>query len=118
MHREKTDPIDCGAIGDLLRRGEGTPYKPATGIYLQLQQLDRVRLSKAKIEVTLKNQVIAHLDRIFPGLVILSKAARERYTPLFQVNFWQCKTLQQLIRVCPDPHQLIQMSPEHLCYLA
>ena len=39
MHREKTDPIDCGAIGDLLRRGEGTPYKPATGVYLQLQQL-------------------------------------------------------------------------------
>lgn len=114
MHREKTDPIDCCAIGDLLRRGEGTPYKPATGIYLQLQQLDRVRLSKAKIEVTLKNQVIAHLDRIFPGLVILSKAARERYTPLFQVNFWQCKTLQHLIRVCPDPHQLIQMSPEQL----
>jgi transposase len=114
MHREKTDPIDCGAIGDLLRRGEGTPYKPATGVYLQLQQLDRVRLSKAKIEGMLKNQIIAHLDRIFPGLVILGKLARERYTPLFQVNFWQCKTLQHLIRVCPNPHQLIQMTPAQL----
>ncbi|MBL6982478.1 MAG: IS110 family transposase [Anaerolineales bacterium] len=114
MHREKTDPIDCGAIGDLLRRGEGTPYKPATGVYLQLQQLDRVRLSKVKIEGMLKNQIIAHLDRIFPGLVILGKAARERYTPLFQVNFWQCKTLQHLIRVCPDPHQLVRMTPEQL----
>ena len=40
MHHEKTDEIDCAAIGDLLRRGEGTPYKPAQGIYLQLQQLD------------------------------------------------------------------------------
>ena len=114
MHREKTDPVDCGAIGDLLRRGEGTPYKPATGIYLQLQQLDRVRLGKVKIEGMLKNQVIAHLDRIFPGLVILGKPARERYTPLFQVNFWQCKTLQYLIRVCPNPHRLIQMQPEQL----
>ena len=114
MHREKTDPIDCGAIGDLLRRGEGTPYKPATGIYLQLQQLDRVRLSKVKIEGILKNQIIAHLDRIFPGLVILGKPARERYTPLFQVNFWQCQTLQHLIRVCPNPHQLVSMSPEQL----
>lgn len=114
MHRKKTDPVDCGAIGDLLRRGEGTPYQPATGIYLQLQQLDRVRLSKVKIEGMLKNQIIAHLDRIFPGLVILGKAARERYTPLFQVNFWQCKTLQYLIRVCPNPHQLVQMTSAQL----
>ena len=114
MHREKTDPIDCGAIGDLLRRGEGTPYKPATGVYLQLQQLDRVRLSKVKIEGMLKNQIIAHLDRIFPGLVILGKGAQERYTPLFQVNFWHCKTLQYLLRVCPNPHQLVQMTPEQL----
>lgn len=114
MHREKTDPVDCGAIGDLLRRGEGTPYQPATGIYLQLQQLDRVRLSKVKIEGMLKNQIIAHLDRIFPGLLVLGKAARERYTPLFQVNCWQCQTLQHLIRVCPNPHQLVQMTPEQL----
>lgn len=114
MHREKTEPVDCGAIGDLLRRGEGTPYQPATGIYLQLQQLDRVRLSKVKIEGMLKNQIIAHLDRIFPGLLVLGKAARERYTPLFQVNFWQCQTLQHLIRVCPNPHQLVQMTPEQL----
>lgn len=114
MHREKTDPVDCGSIGDLLRRGEGTAYKPATGVYLQLQQLDRVRLSKVKIEGMLKNQIIAHLDRIFPGLVILGNAARARYTPLFQVNFWQSKTLQHLIRVCPNPHHLSQMSSEQL----
>jgi hypothetical protein len=114
MQREKTDPIECGAIGDLLRRGEGTPYKPATGIYIQLQQLDRVRLSKVKIEGMLKYQIIAHLDRIFPGLLILGKGAREHYTPLFQVNFWQCQTLQHLIRVCPNLHQLVQMTPEQL----
>jgi len=87
MHHEKTDEIDSAAIGDLLRRGEGTPYRPSQGVYLQLQQLDRVRLSKVKIETMLKNQTIAHLDRIFPGLVILGKSARERFTPLFQVDF-------------------------------
>lgn len=114
MRREKTDPIDCAAIGDLLRRGEGTPYKPATGIWLQLQQLDRVRLGKVKIETMLKHQIIAHLDRIFPGLVILGKPAQERYTPLFKGDFWQCQTLQHLIRVCPNPHRLADMSPEEL----
>jgi transposase len=114
MHREKTDPIDCAAIGDLLRRGEGTPYKPAAGLYLQLQQLDRVRLGKVKIETMLKNQIIGHLDRIFPGLVILGKPAQERYSPVFKADFWRCKTLQYLIRICPDPHQLVNLTPEQL----
>ncbi len=114
MRREKTDQIDVAAIGDLLRRGEGTPYRPPQGVYLQLQQLDRVRLGKIKIEGMLKNQIIGHLDRIFPGLVLLGEPAKERYTPLFDVNFWQCQTLQALIRICPNPHQLVAMSPDQL----
>lgn len=114
MRREKTDQIDVAAIGDLLRRGEGTPYKPATGVYLQLQQIDRVRLGKVKITGILKNQIIGHLDRIFPGLIILDEAAKERCTPLFDVDFWHCQTLQDLIRVCPNPHDLGDMSPEQL----
>ena len=109
MRREKTDEIDVAAIGDLLRRGEGTPFRPPTGIYLQLQQLDRVRLGKVKIQAMLKNQILGHLDRIFPGLVILGDEAKERYTPLFDVDFWTCQTLQHLIRVCPNPHQLARM---------
>ena len=114
MRREKTDQIDVTAIGDLLRRGEGTVYKPATGIYLQLQQIDRVRLGKVKIAGILKNQIIAHLDRIFPGLVIMDDAAKERCVPLFNTDFWQCQSLQDLIRVCPNPHELVAMSPEEL----
>ena len=114
MRREKSDQIDVAAIGDLLRRGEGTPYKPATGIYLQLQQIDRVRLGKVKIAGILKNQIIGHLDRIFPGLVILDEVAKQRYTPLFNTDFWQCRTLQDLIRVCPNPHDLVAMTPEQL----
>ncbi|MBF8285718.1 MAG: DEDD Tnp IS110 protein [Anaerolineales bacterium] len=114
MRREKTDQIDVAAIGDLLRRGEGTPYKPATGVYLPLQQIDRVRLGKVKIAGILKNQIIGHLDRVFPGLVILDEAAKERCTPLFNTDFWQCQILQDLIRVCPNPHDLVGMSPEQL----
>jgi transposase len=72
MHHEKDDEIDTASIGDLLRRGEGTPFKPASGVYLQLQHLDRVRLSKIKIRTMLQNQVLGHLDRIFPGLVIIA----------------------------------------------
>lgn len=114
MRREKTDPIDVAAIGDLLRRGEGSAYQPLHGIYLELQQLDRVRLGKIKMRTMLKNQIIGHLDRIFPGLVIIGPEARKRYTPLFATDFWNCQTLQHLIRVCPDPHQLAAMTADDL----
>ncbi len=117
MRREKTDEIDVAAIGDLLRRGEGTPYKPPTEDYLQLQQLDRVRLSKVKIAGMLKNQIIGHLDRIFPGLVVFGEQAQKRYPPLFKTNFWTCGTLQHLIRVCPNPHRLSQINPQTLVNL-
>jgi transposase len=66
------------------------------------------------MRTALKNQIIGHLDRIFPGLVIQGKVARERYEPLFVAHFWSCQTLQHLIRVCPDPRQLATMAPEGL----
>lgn len=110
MRREKDDPIDVATIGDLLRRGEGTAYHPLQGIYLELQQLDRVRQGKAKMRTMLKNQIIGHLDRIFPGLVIIGDGAKQRYSPMFATDFWECQTMQHLIRVCPDPRQLVAMS--------
>jgi transposase len=114
MRREKTDEIDVAAIGDLLRRGEGTLFRPASGGYLHLQHLDRVRLSKVKIRTMLKNQIVGHLDRIFPGLVLIGQEARQRYTPLFATDFWACRTLQHLIRVCPNPHHLVALTPNEL----
>jgi len=114
MRREKDDPIDVASIGDLLRRGEGSSYQPLQGIYLELQQLDRVRQGKVKMRTMLKNQIIGHLDRIFPGLVIIGEGARERYTPMFATDFWECRTMQHLIRVCPDPRQLMAMSTTDL----
>ncbi len=114
MHHEKDDEIDTSAIGDLLRRGEGTPFKPATGVYLELQHLDRVRLSKVKMRTMLQNQIIGHLDRIFPGLVVVGKEAKKRCPPVFSTDFWECQTLQHLIRVCPDPRALAAMSPQDL----
>lgn len=114
MRREKSDPIDVATIGDLLRRGEGSRFQPLQDIYLEMHHLDRVRQSKVKIRTILKNQIIGHLDRIFPGLVLIGPAARKRYTPLFATDFWECQTMQHLIRVCPDPGQLAAMSTTEL----
>jgi transposase len=117
MRREKTDEIDVAAVGDLLRRGEGTLYRPASGLYLQLQHLDRVRIAKLKMQTMLKNQILGHLDRIFPGLVLQGQEAMDRYRPLFTTSFWQCQTLQHLVRVCPEPGRLATLSPRDLVAL-
>lgn len=69
---EKDDDIDVAAIGDLLKRGEGSPFNPPEGVYLQIQHLARVRISKVKMRTMLRNQIIGHLDRIFPGLVVIA----------------------------------------------
>ena len=111
MHREKTDEEDAAAIGDLLCRGEGTPYRPTQGIYLEMQHIDRVRIAKLKMRSALKNQIIGHLDRIFPGMIISHKAAQERYSPLFTTS---CQMAQHLMCVCPDPRRLSHMTPQQL----
>lgn len=114
MKREKDDEIDTAAIGDLLRRGEGSPYQPATGVYLQLQQLDRARLAQVRIRTMVQNHIPGHLDRIFPGLVLIGEEATKRYRPLFKKDFWLCQTFPHLIRICPDPRRLAALSPADL----
>jgi transposase len=114
MHHEKTDEEDAATIGDLLCRGEGTPYRPVEGIYLEMQHIDRVRIAKLKMRSALKNQVIGHLDRIFPGMIIPHKEAQQRHPPLFTTSFWSCQMAQDLVRVCPDPGRLSQMTPQEL----
>ncbi len=94
MQGEKTDEIDVAAIGDLLRRRESTSYRPGKGLYLRLQQLDRVRLSRVKIERMLKNRILGHLDRIFPGLVLIGDEATRHYKHLLASDSWSCQTLQ------------------------
>ena len=114
MQYEKNDDIDTASIGDLICRGEGSSFRPAREIYLQLQHLARAWFSKSKFHRSLKNQIIGHLDRVFPGLVLMDDKARKLYEPLFATNFWDCQTLQHLIRVCPDPRRLVAMSTQEL----
>jgi transposase len=114
MHHEKTDEADAAAIGDLLCRGEGTPYRPVKGVYLEMQHIDRVRIAKLKMRSALKNQIIGHLDRIFPGMIMPHKEAQQRHPPLFTSSFWACQVAQNLARLCPDPRRLSRMTPQEL----
>ena len=116
LRAQKNDEIDLCAIGDLVLRNECFPFQPLSGDYLQLQYWVRFRKAKVKARTALRNQIIGHLDRIFPGLVRPNKEARGEHPSLF-ANFWECGTAQDLIQLCPDPHDLAAMEPEALVQL-
>lgn len=113
---EKTDEIDRCAIGDLLLRNECFPYQPLSGNYLHLQHWVRYRQAKDKARTALRNQIVGHLDRIFPGLVGPNQPTDAAPKHLF-ASIWKRKMAQQLIRLCPDPRQLAAMEPAELMEL-
>ena len=53
--------------------------------------------------------LFGRLDILFPGLILTKAAEDKGYEPLFKVPFWECVTLQRLIRICPDPRRLAAM---------
>jgi transposase len=116
LQRQKTDEIDLASIGDLVLRNECFPYRPLSGVYLQLQYWVREREAKVKARTRVKNQIIGHMDRIFPGLVRRSGMTSGALSPLFS-DFWACQTAQDLLRICPNPHALVSMEPEDLISL-
>ena len=113
LRRQKTDEIDLCAIGDLVLRNECFAYRPLSGDYLHLQHWVRYRRAKIKARTALRNQVIGHLDRIFPGLVRPNREAQGDYPQLF-ADFWTCETAQHLIQLCPNPRDLVGMQPQGL----
>ncbi|MBC8253169.1 MAG: IS110 family transposase [Ardenticatenia bacterium] len=113
LRLQKNDEIDVCAIGDLVLRNECFTYQPLSEPYLNLQYWCRHRQAKLKMRTMLKNQVIGHLDRIFPGLVMPNGGSTEDQPRLF-VEFWQNQTAQHLIRLCPDPRRLRAMSVDQL----
>lgn len=64
----KTDDIDCGAIADLLIRGEFNKIYSNNGLYYKLKNLVYWREKKLVLKRTLKNHITARFKRIYPGI--------------------------------------------------
>ena len=114
---QKTDDVDLGAIGELVLRNKCFPYRPLEEVHLHLQYWSRFRESKVKIRTMLRNQVIGHLDRTFPGLVRPKHDLEHGGPPQLFARFWKCQTAQHLVRLCPNPRLLAHMAPQELIEL-
>lgn len=109
----KTDEVDACIIAELLRAGHGRPYRPNEGAYLSLYHLERCRLNREQASTRLKNYIVGHVDRLFPGLVVKDCQLAKQYPPLFK-NLWSQDTPRRLLTLCPDPRQLRAHTAESL----
>jgi len=105
--------VDAAIISELLRQGHGRPYHPDEGAYLSLYQLERYGW-REQASTRLKNQIIGHVDRLYPGLVINDKPLAERYQPLWR-SLWADETPRRLLILYPDPRDLRRTDVETLC---
>ncbi len=103
----KNDEVDAAIISEVLRQGHGRPYQPPMGAYLQLYHLERYRLAREQASTRLKNQILGHVDRLYPGLVIGDEELAKRYRPLFR-DLWTQETPERLLALYPNPHSLRQ----------
>jgi len=101
----KNDAVDASIIAQLLQEGHGRPYRPPKGVYQILYHLERYRWAREQAATRLKNQIIGHVDRLYPGLVIRNRELASRYKPMFR-DLWKQKTPQRFIELFPDPYQL------------
>jgi transposase len=107
LHGLKTDDIDCGAIADLLIRGEFPPPYNENSLYYQLRNFVYWREKKLDLKSAVINQIQSRLDKIYPGLnsgysgrrKLFNRGTRDTlFTGLVESNM--------------PPHQLIEMTDE------
>ena len=112
----KNDEVDAAIISELLRQGHGRPYHPDEGAYLSLYQLERYRSAPRTASTRLKNQIVGHVDRLYPGLVISYEAAAGAAPdqPLFH-NLWDHDTPRRLLLLYPQPCDLRRTDVQTLC---
>jgi transposase len=109
----KNDEVDACIIAQVLREGHGRPYRPPSGVYLTLYHLERYRLAREQAATRLKNQIIGHVDRLYPGLVVRDRDVAQRLKPMFR-DMWTMETPRRLLELCPDPYQLRQQTADSL----
>ena len=108
----KTDAIDAASIGDLLIRGECHSYNLPEGLYLELQKKTYWREKKLNLQAKLKNQIIGHMDMIYPGLTSHYEGNR----PLFHTAF-QSDISRLLLKLLLLPSEIASMQPQTLSKL-
>jgi transposase len=116
--KRKTDAADLRAIAFCLRDGQGQPAFVPTdqAVRFQLwgQAYDQTR--RALLRQTV--QLISHLDRLWPGLVVNVKRFRQAHpdleppTPLVLSKPLERQRVRALLQHCPNPHDFLALGQD------
>lgn len=98
----KSDARDLGAIGDLLIRGRGRNAREQDPEMAQQTVIAAQRARKVDARTSLKNQILANLDLVFPGL-------GDCFTDIFVSPFGLL-----LLREGFDPLRVRRLGPKRL----
>jgi hypothetical protein len=75
--------------------------------------LERYRWALEQACTRLKNQIIGHVDRLYPGLVIQDRELADQYKPLFR-SLWVQETPRRLLELFSNPYHLRSQPAEHV----
>lgn len=109
----KNDEVDACIIAQLLREGHGRPYQPPIGVFQHLYHLERYRFAREQAATRLKNQIIGHVDRLYPGMLVRDRELAKKYKPLFR-ELWVAETPRRLLEMFPNPFLLREHDPDSL----
>lgn len=116
----KTELIDLGAIGDLLRRGLGYPaYLPSAEDLLIRQEVRYIRgLVKEKRRHA--NRTLTVFDQLIPGALLHRSRFQRAHphltppTPLVNTQPLERVRVQVLIQHCPNPYHILRLGRQGL----
>jgi transposase len=121
LRLRKTDPLDLGAIGDLLRRGLGTPVPAWSPDEIRTREELRFLRQAHKEHRRLLARLTNRLDQLWPGLIGNPRQVRQAHPDLsFQpltTQFWQRQFVQILLQFCPNPYQALALGESGLIAL-
>jgi transposase len=118
--KQKSDPIDAKAILHCLRDGMGYAVQPMKADGLRFELWARAIRQTQRLLERLSRQVLAEVDRLWPGM-LLDVTAFQRAHPLLtapepwvRTNPLERKLLALLLEFAPDPSTWLAWSPEQI----
>lgn len=118
--RRKSDVLDVEAIAYCLRDGLGHPARLARGAAFRFSTWAAAYRRAFRDRQRLQNSLLALLDRIWPGVLVNTRAFRKAHAdmlepdPLIKSNPLQREMVRILIEFAPDPYEWRRWSLEDI----
>ena len=107
----KTDPLDVQAMAHCLQKGLGYPAFLPSGQELQLALWTRTHRQLQMQQREVEMQVLAEVDRLWPGLLVDTKRFAKSHpelevpVPLVRSKPLTRQSVQAILHHCPNPHE-------------